>query len=467
MSFCEVEGSIDWRANEQDNTLIREEIENGKPVSLTHLPLSVTASDRASNFCGKIKKSSSLQVRSICCGDFFFNDDERITSVQVLKETICQKNLLTPDVLLIVQNGVELKNDVELRTEDRTYSSPIYVLVRTSINFKIPINFKEQGSKSKSTLEFDINSRIFYVKKQLYSKGVTLLKPTMQRLISGSHVLKDDDRIGDYLLSKQRTSSSKSSDEKESGCIVHIWKSFDQKQDVKIELSFPPQTQVSKFSMGICDSISHVRDILSRQFGIHVGPAFSISLGQEVLHPTRSLLDYSVTAKTGLVKLLALPVLEAEHAFLLASHPNPSELFVDTVHASFSSFTAHPKKKSLKLSSCPSTGVGEERGQARRPQRMAKTNPGTTSHSLAPSQLEPACKDRQDTKSNLSFPTLKKGFFNKKRDRISLKSRSVEDQVPACDKESSAQSESQQQPSKKNGVSSASSFNGMKKGFLL
>lgn len=511
MSKCEIDSSSssEWRAREQDTTLL---VSESKKPLCSNYPVKSIACDHVSTMHGLKKKSSNLRVRSICCGDFAFHV-EHISCVQELKETLCMNSPLIPDLLLVVQSGKELENSTRLCVESFSQNSPIYVLVRTSIKFKVSIDFKEQGSKSRSTIDFDLNTKIFNIKKQLYSKGLTSLKPSMQRLISGSHhVLKDEDRIGDYLLSRTCSSTSKlnSTNIRLENCLVHIWKAFDQKQDVKVEVSFPPRKNVSKFSMGVCDSIAHIRDILSRQFGMHVGGAFSLSMDQRVLDPTRTLLDYGVTAKSDVVRLLAMPIPEAEHAYFLPSFPKPSELMraseasttekvIQTMSSPTSSSTLvlpsghRPVKASNIQSIRQNDEVGGLTASSQSPGKAVSAHETKVlGESRLQAQQERVQGPQEVTRSNCLHSSLKKGFFNRKRDHSSTQLQPQTQPAKGVLLQSSKETKKNSSPlddagvgsgtgtgpaedsvllesqsRKKSGRSSSSAFTGMKKGFLL
>eukprot|EP01041_Mallomonas_annulata_P010660 gene10660-22251_t len=266
-----------------------------------------------------------FRMKTACCGNISIH--KGIENVKSLKENICLQSLFEPRDLFVVQNGRELLDDNILNPS----VGPMYILVRSSSQTKVKLQFKLQGSKSESFLEFPMDARVFYVKKELFKRGITSIKPEMQRLISSTHIMKDNEHICDYLFPsckvKISVPSNTTTNHKPISHIVHISKSFNHKQEVDIQLHFPNKT-FPIFSISVCSPLSCIKEILHRQYGMSPFMPMSLRLKKRVLDQSKTLLDYGVTAerqtmmtttKKSMVQIHALDCTDMQHAFLLLS----------------------------------------------------------------------------------------------------------------------------------------------------
>jgi hypothetical protein len=357
-----------------------------------------------------LKSNMKVTVKSLISE--FSIPMEDIKTYLDIKKILCQGTGMQSSDILLISKGKEMLNDniVSHKISNVKY----HTLLRTKACSTISLICKYNGKANK--IIFPANTKVFHVKRELFGKKLTTLRPGSQRLIIAGRQLHDNMLLGDYLL--QSNASKKKMLTSDGEIILHISKSFNADHEVDVMTSLNNGAKL-KFSMSISSPTMYMREIIWRQYHMPMPTeilTYLIVKGRPVeLHPDYTLIDYGVTSETKSVEIvmakLTIDLPDSLSGLNILPHvaPSPAQAFLNADHPIIQ--LAAPIVKS------------ENEGASIKP-------------SLSMTKKRPNEKEKEGT---AIFKGMKKGFFDSKP---SMKSKS-------------------QRPMNNN------SFSGIKKGFLL
>jgi hypothetical protein len=257
------------------------------------------------------QKMKQIKIKTLV-GDITINlptNDENFTTHD-LKLLLCNgSSPFIPDDILLVSKGNELKNDdiiiyKQQQQVKEQKNDVIFALIRSSVNTIAKVNVKSTNNKSSKIykdVEFPVNSKIFHFKREL--QKLTGIKSSAMRIIISARVLKESCIIGDYLLlasiKKNCSSSKPTSNTTTSPLLVHVSKSIDFKQEIKLNLFFG---QVSNFTITweIGSPLSYIEETLWRSYAFPKYMKFTLAYKEDnndiiIYDMNKSLFENGVT----------------------------------------------------------------------------------------------------------------------------------------------------------------------------
>ena len=236
--------------------------------------------------------------------------DGEIHSVKEMKDYLCSYLPIKQHELRIIHHGKEL--DDELSLDSSAYFDgkvgKCYVLMKTTA--KSELNLKVKGShvnnNNVSSLKITANLRVFQLKKDLYQKKITSLRPSCQRLILGNKVLHDHCLVGDYLL--QSKNLAKRMIDSDNNIILHLSKTTNLRHEVNVFCHLMNKCHVN-FSFGISNQIADMSQVLYRNYRMPRDFKIQFNLVANAtsfveLHPNKTLLDYGINEDIDTVEII-------------------------------------------------------------------------------------------------------------------------------------------------------------------
>ena len=281
----------------------------------------------------------SLKIKTLFGEIMLKLDDNEQSSLSAtqLKVVLCRNTDFQPGDLILVRNGRSIPDDsVVVNERSQLVKSPkedIFVLLKPScstqcvFNVKVSSNDGSGATKFLSGLSYPANSKIFYLKRELYKQ--TKISEGAMRLILGAKVLKDEYMLGDYIIlaTKRNTfplsstssstpfsslssskSASTSGQQKSSAsnrCTIFLQITIDMNREVEINIKLINK-ETLKFSLNIGAPLIHMRQILHHRYHIppHMALKFITNFKRDSKTPgekyhltdmSKSLYDYGKT----------------------------------------------------------------------------------------------------------------------------------------------------------------------------
>jgi len=278
-------------------------------------------------------KNHVLKVKTMTGAEIQVPLAETSCSYQALhvKSFICQNLPLQPSDIILIRQGKEVKDDEVIDPFIHGSSKPMTIHALTRTSSTTPISLLCKGDGKCSTMEVLTSTRIFHFKRELFSKKISSLRPSSQRLIIGGRQLHDNLLLGDYLLQSLASRKKMMSNNQ---VIVHISKTMNISHEVEVRCKLNDHTQI-KFSVEISIPTVYMREILFRQFFIPKESHLVLSLvvkGRTIeLHPDYTLLDYGISSETKSIDVHIAKVVEVAPASVVPlKHvpPSPAEAFL-------------------------------------------------------------------------------------------------------------------------------------------
>mmetsp|Transcript_21395 Transcript_21395/g.29446 ORF Transcript_21395/g.29446 Transcript_21395/m.29446 type:complete len:485 (+) Transcript_21395:35-1489(+) len=384
--------------------------------------------------------------------------------VSTWKNRVCHlfPNLIHSDIML-VRCGKLLSNEEIIGDSTNGGKAETYMLLSTKANKFENVVFRSQdGDKS---MDVPLNIKISSLKKELYSKKITPLKPELQRLIVDGKVLKDYSILGDYLISAVRSDILREPSTKlmkKHRMVVHISKTMDPKHEVDITVKLNEKKSL-QLSFELSKPIGLILDILHKKYMFPLPnqtSSFVFYLPQPhskqmlELDMNKCLIDYGFTNST---KALTLEIARMDHSINDTAQNVQMTISIDQILNMMMCcvYAAHEfVEKKIPLEPKESLrSLGSGKRPIESSTSLSAVVPIAQPNNL-PSKIEQTkrskCENEMPSASSALFKGLKKGF---------LQSSTVDKVVQKNG--SSVAGSSKKQISDQSGL-----FQGMKKGFL-
>merc|ERR1719408_29471 len=204
--------------------LLTEEID---AVSETTSPLqNVVQRFRPINAC----VTSNTKVKSLIKGNTL-ELPATVKSASAVKELLSHQSSIASGDIMLVSQAQEFSGEMEVSD-----TKMVYAMIRTKATSLITFNLCVNNGSSKTNLEFTVSAstKVYQLKREL--RKVTKISEFGMRCIIGGRMLKDENMIGDYILSTSLSSSKvqrKQSQQKR--VTMYVSKTIDMKKDVNIK----------------------------------------------------------------------------------------------------------------------------------------------------------------------------------------------------------------------------------------
>lgn len=145
-----------------------------------------------------------------------------------VKRILSSNSSIAAEDIMLVSKGQEVLEEMEVSS-----SSVMYALVRTKAASKISLKLCVNDGSGKSKMEFisSAGTKIYQLKREL--KKVCKISEFGMRCILGGRVLRDENVLGDYVLSTALCSKVQNKRAKE--ITVYVNKTVDLKRDVDVD----------------------------------------------------------------------------------------------------------------------------------------------------------------------------------------------------------------------------------------
>jgi len=348
-------------------------------------------------------------------------------SVAAWKTSVCNlfPNLTHSDIMMV--RGGKLLTNEEIIGGSTGKTETYMLLTTTAKKFERIVFRSQNGEKS---MDIPLNIKISSIKKELYSKKITSLKPELQRLIIDGKVLKDHSILGDYLISAVRSGilrESAAKPTKKHKLVVYISKTIDPKHEVDITVKLNEKKSL-QLSFELSKPIGLILDILHKKYMFPLPnktSSFVFYLPQHhskqmlELDMNKCLLDYGITNNT---KVLTLEIARMNYPNNIVPSSTQMSISIDQIlnmmtYCVFAAQEFVDKKIPLTSSeSLRSLGSGK---RAIEPTSSATVSLVPSQPLSVPAKIEQTkrTKCENDTSKMSTSPTtlftgLKKGFLH-------------------------------------------------------
>ena len=256
-------------------------------------PMELDATARNASNVSVVASVESTKVKSLIKGRSW--DLPKGTKyASEIKETLSANSTIAVEDIMLVENGRELLGENEICA-----NRVIYAMVRTKASSKVSLTLSVSNGKNKSNLEFtsSVGSKIYQVKREL--RKLCNFSEFAMRCIIGGRVLKDENMLGDYILSNA-LSDSKTRKKGTKNITLYVTKTVNLKKDVDIHFHLLGGT-VLKSYFEIQSPTCGLREVLKGKlpFAPHIQLKFCMNLSHTLvqLDPDKCLFDYGVTGE--------------------------------------------------------------------------------------------------------------------------------------------------------------------------
>jgi len=259
--------------------------------------------NKALELLTKSNKSNKIKIKTLNHGVLTV-DVSNCYTIHDLKTNLCKDTAVQPNDIILIGNGKQLLDNQLFSIDEFNHDRMnIFALIRTKANTSVKLLFKGDVTKDHTIkeLNFPLNTRIFHLKRELYSKKITSLRPGSQRLIINGSVVSDNLLLGDYILKSKKGNQA---------TTIYISKTLNIQHEVDISIKLKNFIDM-KFSMEISLPTIYIREILYRQYKVPKDLNLVVTMlisdkGVDRwidLHPAYTLIDYGISNNTKSIKM--------------------------------------------------------------------------------------------------------------------------------------------------------------------
>ena len=237
-----------------------------------------------------VASESKTKIKTLIKGYSWDLPAETKYASEVKKTLSSNSSIATKDIMLI-SNGREVSEDMEVPA-----SKVIYAMVRAKASSEITLKLCVNNGSAKANMEFtsSIGSKVYQIKREL--RKICKMSEFGMRCIIGGRVLRDENILGDYVLSTALGSKVQNKRAKE--ITLYVNKTIDLKRDVDIHFHLMGGSVIKSYfdikspSIGLLELLR-----VKAPFPSSVSVNFCIELSRTLvrLDADKCLFDYGVT----------------------------------------------------------------------------------------------------------------------------------------------------------------------------